>query len=141
MQTMQRGRNSRNTLIMDEGRREQDRGTEREGTGLLSPSGVSGPFVVLFDIPQQTATGHMKRGGTKSRERAGVCACVFISTGNVHAPVSTSSHCTFAARIYGCSLSFCMTAVLFQPPISIQSTSHAEGGHGGQAGLQRYRPR
>ena len=59
----------------------EDEEKQRAGTSQLSfmSSGcVSGPFVVLFSIPQQTTMGHMKHSSTKSQERAGVCVCVCV---------------------------------------------------------------
>ena len=51
-------------------KRRTKRSTERERTGtsqltFMSSGCVSGPFVVLFGIPQQTTAGHIKHCGTK----------------------------------------------------------------------------
>lgn len=75
------------------------RNRESAGTSQLSfmLSGcVSGPFVVLFSIPQQTTAGHIKHRGTKSheKEQVCVCVCVFFSTVHVHAPTFALSHCS-----------------------------------------------
>lgn len=109
--------------MQDEEKR-RDRETERTGTSQLSfmSSGwVSGPFVVLFGIPQQTTTGHIKQQVTGKSRCVCVCVCpmVFISTGHVYAPASASFHCTSTVHsvkwIYGCSPRFCMTGPLQQP--------------------------
>lgn len=68
---------------------------------------VSGPFVVLFSIPQQTTTGHIKHRGTKSHEKEQVCVCVFFSIVHqrLHYPtalfgwVHLGSHCSPLIRL------------------------------------------
>lgn len=54
--------------------RETEKQWEQEPANwVLCRLAESGPFVVLFSIPQQTTTGHIKHSGTKSQARAGVC--------------------------------------------------------------------
>lgn len=126
--------------------KERDRKIERAETSQLSfmlSGRVSGPFVVLFSIPLQTTTGHIKHSGTKSQERAGVCVCVYdglyFNRACLHTRVcSIPLHFHCAQREYGfmdALLCFCMTCspatILFQPLVSnlqpIQGKSHTEG--------------
>lgn len=65
----------RDPVKMKRSRRTETESAETSQLSFMLSGSVSGPFVVLFSIPQQTTTGHIKRSGTKHR-REQVCVCV-----------------------------------------------------------------
>lgn len=121
--------------------------TERAETSLLSfmLSGcVSGPFVVLFSIPRQTTTGHIKHRSEQVR----VCVCSGLSLPTRVCLIPVHFH--YASRDCGFMDALLSFASLPQPFFSnhplqlfmpVQGTSHTKGGHGGHTGLQGFKLR